>query len=128
FPREDPTAIGLTNTVAREGLWGTFLLLLRKDPAQTVPLVLYLGLLGCVVAVAALGIGPAFRRAPAVAWLCLLAGGYLLVLGGPHGYARFRLYVFPFLLVAVHFGAVWLTARWPYRPVSPSRSDSRMLR
>ncbi len=112
FPAEDPEAIGLTDTLARDGLWGTFRHLLRKNPAQTIPLLLYLGFLGAVVLVAGAGVGPAFRRAPRVAWLCLLVGGYLLALGGPHGYARFRLYVFPFLLVAVHFGATWLAARW----------------
>lgn len=123
FPREDPEQIGFTNTIAREGLWGTLRLLVQKDAAQAVPLLLYLGFLALVVAVAALGLGPAFRSAPVVAWLCLIVGGYLLVLGGPHGYARFRLYVFPFILVAFHFGAAWLQARWrsqrPPRPVAP---------
>ncbi len=115
WPREDPTAIGLTNTLARDGIGGTLRGLMGKAPAQAGPLIAYLLFLGGVLLVALVGLGPAFRRAPRTAWLCLLVGGYLLVLGGPHGYARFRLYVFPFVLVAVHFGARGLEARWRAR-------------
>jgi 4-amino-4-deoxy-L-arabinose transferase-like glycosyltransferase len=115
FPHDDPAAIGLTNTLARDGVWGTLRHLADRPLTQTIPLTVYLLFLGGVVVVALIGLGPAFRRAPRVAWLCLLVGGYLLVLGGPHGYARFRLYVFPFMLVAVHFGATWLAVQWRAR-------------
>jgi hypothetical protein len=120
--RQDVREIGLTNTLARDGLWGTFQRLARDQPAVVFPLLAYLAFLGGVMAVAASGVPLAFRTAPPLAWLCLLVGGYLLVLGGPHGYARFRLYVLPFILVALHFGAVRIGVWWRGRQRGPERA------
>ena len=117
FPTEDPEQIGLTNIVARDGVVGAFRALLAKSPGQAVVLTAYLVLLALVAAVAALGAVPLLRASPVVFWTVGLVAAYLLVLGGPNGYARFRLYVFPFELVFFQagLGAVerWRHARRP---------------
>lgn len=112
FPTEDTERIGLTNIVARDGVWGAFLQLLRKDPRMVVALTTYLGFLAVVLGVSLLGVWRAWRLVdPRLFWLMVLVGGYLLVLGGPNGYARFRLYVFPFELLLLHFGVVRVIPR-----------------
>jgi len=124
FPQPDDPVIGFTQNVAREGVGGTVVRLLRDDPLTVGVLVPYLGFLALVFVLALLGLVPAVRAAPAPAALLILVAGYLLVLGGPHGYARFRLYVFPFELVFAAFGAAWLRGR--IQPlISRRRRDSR---
>lgn len=119
FPAEaaPPPRTGLTNIVARDGVWGAFQVLLTTSPVQTVVLVGYLAFLAAVAAVAVLGVAPLFRAQPAAFWLVALVVAYLLALGGPNGYARFRLYVFPFELVFFQagLGAIgrWRAARRP---------------
>ena len=107
--------IGLTNTLARDGLWGTARRLLREQPLTVLLLGPYGLLLASVLGLAVLGIPRAFRADAAVALLLFLTAAYLVALGGPHGYARFRLYVFPFELVALHFGVQAVRARWQLR-------------
>lgn len=111
FPSEDPRAIGLTNTVARDGVWGALRAVAQKSPAQTAALLAYLAFLGVVNALAALGVVPFYRQGGRAWWLVGAVVGYLLVVGGPNGYARFRLYVFPFLLIYAHFGWTWIAPR-----------------
>ena len=109
------TSIGLTNTLAREGLIGTARRVLEESPGTVLAMALYGAFLAAVLALALLGLPGAFRADVAVAALLFLTAAYLVALGGPHGYARFRLYVFPFELAALHFGVRAVQARWRTR-------------
>lgn len=118
---EDTRAIGLTNTVARDGILGTAQALATRSPLTVGVLGTYLVFLVAVFAVAACGILPLARAQPAAFWLLLLVAGYLLALGGPNGYARFRLYVFPVELVFLQAGAEAIARRLA-RPTIESES------
>jgi 4-amino-4-deoxy-L-arabinose transferase-like glycosyltransferase len=106
------TSIGLTNTLAREGLVGTVRLALGQAPVMVAAMGAYGLFLAVVLALALVGIPGAFRSDAAVALLLFVTAAYLVALGGPHGYARFRLYVFPFELAALHFGVRAVGMRW----------------
>ena len=130
-PTESTREIGLTNTVARDGVVGTVQAFARKNPLMVGLLGLYLVFLLVVAAGAAAGVVPLWRSSPTAFWLVLLVAAYLLALGGPNGYARFRLYVFPFELVFLQAGAEALVRRWTrrhgvprpvYAPLPTSRS------
>lgn len=122
FPTEDPEAIGLTNIIARDGVVGAVRVILTKSPGQAVTLTAYLVFLALVAAVAALGLVPLVRADPVAFWTLALIAAYLLVIGGPNGYARFRLYVFPFELVFFQAGlgalGRWWSARRPSRQLA----------
>jgi hypothetical protein len=111
FPTEDTRGIGLLNIVARDGVWGAFRALLAKSPLMVISLVLYIAFLAAVAAGAAAGVVPLLRAQPTAFWLLFLVTAYLLAIGGPNGYARFRLYVFPFELVFLQAGVEAL-GRW----------------
>ena len=106
------TEIGLTNTLAREGLVGTVRHVFGQAPAMVLVMGAYGLFLATVLALALAGLPGAFRADAATALLLFLAAAYLVALGGPHGYARFRLYVFPFELAALHFGVSALRVGW----------------
>ncbi len=88
---------GITATIARDGVWATLVRLLRESPG----LVLYAGVLGVFWIMAVRGWWNLRLQNPALFWLLTLLFGYLWVLGGPIGYARFRLYLWPLGVVFV---------------------------
>ena len=106
FPIENPSKIGLTNIVGKAGIGGALRALLQKPLAQRIPLMLYLGFLLLLNGLALSGIPYLYRHAPQSFWLLSLIFLYLWILGGPNGYARFRLYLFPFLLVYAQAGLI----------------------
>lgn len=115
FPSEDPQQIGFTDTIGKIGLWGTFKLLLQKNPLTVVVLVSYLLLLSLANAFAFAGIYAFWKHQP-MYFVCISALVlYLLLLGGPNGYARFRLYIFPFWLLYANYGIsackAWLQSK-----------------
>ncbi len=120
---EDTRAIGLTNTVARDGILGTVRALAARSPVTVGVLGAYSVFLAAVFAVAVCGILPLARAQPAAFWLLLLVAGYLLALGGPNGYARFRLYVFPVELVFLQAGAEALGRRFR-SPIDTARAQT----
>ncbi len=108
----DNSKIGLTNIIATEGLWGAVLRVVSERPLMAGLLMPYLLFLLAVAMLALWGI-PAFWRArPDYLLLIGLILLYLWGLGGPNGYARFRLYLWPFLLVFASFGCHSLTLLW----------------
>ncbi len=120
---EDTRAIGLTNTVARDGILGTVRALVTRSPLTVGVLGAYLVFLAAVFGVALCGILPLARAQPVAFWLLLLVAGYLLALGGPNGYARFRLYVFPVELVFLQAGAQALGRRFR-SPIDTARAQT----
>ncbi len=126
FSTSDSAAIGLTNIVASEGVVGAFNRLVRMNPVMVTILLIYLAFLIAVTAIACLGVMPFFRRSPGGVALITLVLLYLLVLGGPNGYARFRLYIFPLLLIYADFGwsalRVWISKRSRARSLARASS------
>lgn len=107
FPIEN-VRIGFTQTLGSEGISGTFRQLLQKDWRLLGVLgVYFLFLCGLNVLMLA-GIAPFWRGNCEMFVLIAMTLLYLLVLGGPNGYARFRLYIFPLQLVFVNYGIVWM--------------------
>jgi hypothetical protein len=92
-------AIGLTETFARDGLGATAMRLLREHPAMAVYVVVYMAFLAGLSVAAAFGAWVLLRRNPALAVILLSVTFYLLVLGSIGGYARFRMYILPFLVM-----------------------------
>ncbi len=103
FGDQDLEQIGLLNTISSEGLWGTFKRLLREYPGFAIYMVLYATALGIVALLALAGLWHFLRYHPVAGLFILGAFLYLLVLGGPYGYARFRLYVMPWMLLMMPF-------------------------
>lgn len=99
FRSEDVAVIGFTNTLSKEGVTGTARLLLREDPV----LVLYAGgymlMLGLFFGATVIGAVRLFRTQPLLVIILVCTVLYLWVLGGPNGYARFRLYIMPFMVL-----------------------------
>lgn len=108
FPFEDTKSIGLTNIIAKKGIWGTLKFLLHKQLGLVIPLLIYLLFLILVNSIALLGLVCFWKRSKFHFVLITMIFLYLLILGGPNGYARFRLYIFPFLLLYVNFGVEFL--------------------
>gem|GEM_PF-5678749 len=90
-----PAAVGITETIARDGVWSAAWRILTEMPF----LVLYVLFLAAVYGWTLWRLPSAWKADPALTVLLLLLIAYFLVLGGPIGYARFRLYVFPLILV-----------------------------
>lgn len=99
FGDHDPARIGLTNVLAREGVWGTFLHLLRNPNASTYFLLLHIVYLSVLFLLFLSGSVLFVRRYPVLAVCIGLSLLYLWVLGGPSGYARFRMYLLPQMLI-----------------------------
>jgi hypothetical protein len=87
-------AIGITETIARDGLASAAWRILTDHPY----LVLYVLFLAAVYGWALWRLPSAWKADPALTALLLLLVAYFLVLGGPIGYARFRLYVLPLVV------------------------------
>jgi len=99
FREPDNAKIGLTNTLSREGLLGTVRILLREDPVLVVYAVAYMLFLGVFAMGSLVGAWWLGRRYPLLVLMLVAAVLYLWILGGPSGYARFRLYLMPFMVV-----------------------------
>jgi len=99
FREPDNAQIGLTNTLSREGLLGTVRILLREDPVLVVYAVAYMLFLGVFAMGSLVGTWWLGRRYPLLVLMLVAAVLYLWILGGPSGYARFRLYLMPFMVV-----------------------------
>lgn len=99
FGDGDRAEIGLTNTIARDGIGGTVNRLFAENPGMVVFMVIHLFYLGLVVLLSVVGFTLMVRRHPIAALSIGLMFLYLLVLGGPSGYARFRMYLLPWMLI-----------------------------
>ena len=89
-----PAAVGITETIARDGVVSAAWRILTDHPF----LVLYVLFLAAVYGWTLWRLPSAWKADPALTALLLLLIAYFLVLGGPIGYARFRLYIFPLIL------------------------------
>jgi hypothetical protein len=89
-----PAAVGITETIARDGVVSAAWRILTDHPF----LVLYVLFLAAVYGWTLWRLPSAWKADPALTALLLLLISYFLVLGGPIGYARFRLYIFPLIL------------------------------
>lgn len=88
------STVGITETIARDGVLSAAGRILSEYPF----LVLYVGFLAAVYGWTLWRLPSAWKADPALTALLLLLIAYFLVLGGPIGYARFRLYIFPLIL------------------------------
>ncbi len=108
---DDNSELGLTNIIATEGLWGAFTRLFTQEPVMAVVLLFNLLLMGLLTLAVLAGLKTFWLRNRTVLIFTGLTLMYLWVLGGPNGYARFRLYLMPFLLVIASYGVEWLLSR-----------------
>lgn len=99
FRSEDVGVIGFTNTLSKEGVTGTARLLLREDPVLVLYAVGYMLMLGLFFGATVIGAVRLFRTQPLLVIILVCTVLYLWVLGGPNGYARFRLYIMPFMVL-----------------------------
>jgi hypothetical protein len=93
--------IGLTETLARDGLRATAVRLLREHPQLTVYAAVYMVVLMVLSGLALAGAWTLLRRNPALGVILIAVVLYLLVLGSIGGYARFRMYVLPVMVLFV---------------------------
>lgn len=97
--QQDNSTMGLTNILARDGVSGAVQTLFREYPGYTLFMVLHLMWLGALVILAGWGFLVFFRRFPVAGLTIGLLFLYLWGLGGPSGYARFRLYLLPMMVI-----------------------------
>lgn len=95
--------MGLTNILARDGVIGAVQTLFREYPGYTLFMVVHLMWLGALVLVSGWGFWVFFRRFPVAGLTIGLLFLYLWGLGGPSGYARFRLYLLPMMVIFAAF-------------------------
>ncbi len=108
---DDSSELGLTNIIATEGLWGAFMRLFTQEPVMAVVLLFNLLLMVLLTLAVLAGLKTFWLRNRTVMIFTGMTLMYLWVLGGPNGYARFRLYLMPFLLVIASYGFEWLLSR-----------------
>lgn len=101
--QQDNSTMGLTNILARDGVVVAVQTLFREYPGYTIFMVLHLMWLGALVLVSGWGFWVFFRRFPVAGLTIGLLFLYLLGLGGPSGYARFRLYLLPLMVIFAAF-------------------------
>ena len=107
FPREDPEKMGFTNSLGKVGISGTLKLLLKKDPTHVIILISYLCFLCFFNGIALAGIFPFLSKNKNELIILSLVFFYFWITGGPNGNDRFRLYLFPLILVYFDFGWQW---------------------
>ena len=101
--QQEISSIGLTNQLARDGILGTLQTLFREYPAYSIFMTLHLMWLGFILMLAGWGFWAFLRRFPVAALTMGLLFLYLWGLGGPSGYARFRLYLLPMMVIFAAF-------------------------
>lgn len=106
FRSEDVAVIGLTNTLSKQGIAGTVRTILREDPVLVLYASGYMLLLGLFFVATVWGSVRLYRYNPLLAIVLGTSVIYLWVLSGPNGYARFRLYIMPFMILLC---AGWFT-------------------
>ena len=111
FRDADVTQIGFTNIIASEGVLGAVRRVLEEDPLMAGYMVGYMLMLGLFSLLTLYGTWMLLRKYPLVAATLICVILYVLVLGGPNGYARFRLYIMPFMLL-LSVGAFLITPAW----------------
>lgn len=111
FGQQDPNEIGLTNTVAKDGVFRTVLRFVGENPTRNLILLLYIGVLGVFLMLSVLGGYRMIKEYPVAALFIISLFVYLLILGGPNGYARFRMYIMPWMVVMAASGTAYL---WNY--------------
>lgn len=99
----DSSTIGLTNILARDGVVGAVQTMFREYQGYTLYMVVHLMWLGVLVLVSGWGFWVFFRRFPVAGLTIGLLFLYLWGLGGPSGYARFRLYLLPMMVLFAAF-------------------------
>lgn len=95
--------IGLTDIVARDGVLGALQHLIRTQPELTLFMIVHLFYLGMIFILASIGLVQFIKKYPVPAALIVSFFLYLWVLGGPSGYARFRMYLLPMMLLFMAF-------------------------
>lgn len=96
-------SIGLTDIVARDGVIGAVKTLFQTQPQLTLFMLIHMIYLGVLFILAMVGMIAFLKKYPLPAALITCLFVYLWVLGGPSGYARFRLYLLPIMLVYIAF-------------------------
>jgi hypothetical protein len=101
--QQDVSSIGLTNILARDGVVGAVKTLFYEHPGLSLYMVLHLIWLAGILLVAGWGFLVFARRFPVASITIGLLFLYLWGLGGPSGYARFRMYLLPMMVLFAAF-------------------------
>ena len=103
FAESTSTEIGLTNSIAKDGVVGTLKKLFDEQPGMSLFLLVHLIYLVLIFGLSVVGVYYLCKKypVPAIVLGCFFL--YLWVLGGPSGYARFRMYLSPFMILFITF-------------------------
>jgi hypothetical protein len=99
FGKLDESGPGITETIARDGVWKAGWRIVSEYPF----LVLYIGFLIVVYGMSVRGFIRLWHEDRKLFVVLMVLISYFLVLGGPIGYARFRLYILPLALGAMFY-------------------------
>jgi hypothetical protein len=108
FGEQDPAEIGLTNTVAKDGIIRTIQRFVGENPTSSKILIMYMFTLGIFLMMSLFGAVKLAQKHPIAALFIIGCFVYMLVLGGPIGYARFRMYIMPWMLIMATSGVAYL--------------------
>ena len=101
FSESTSTEIGLTNTIAKDGIMGAIKTLVTQQPAMSTFMVIHLLYLLFIFGLTIVGFYHLCKKYPVVGVILGCFFLYLWVLGGPSGYARFRMYLSPFMILFI---------------------------
>jgi hypothetical protein len=108
FGQQDPNEIGLTNTVAKDGIFRTIQRFVGENPTTSKVLLVYMFILGIFLMMSLFGGITLAQKHPIAALFIIGCFIYMLILGGPIGYARFRMYIMPWMLIMATSGVAYL--------------------
>ena len=101
FAESTSNDIGLTNSIAKDGIVGTLKTLFNEQPGMSLFLFTHLIYSVLIFVLSVVGYYFLCKRYPIVGIITGCFFLYLWVLGGPSGYARFRMYLSPFMILFI---------------------------
>lgn len=96
FGKLDESGPGITETIARDGVWKAGWRIVSEYPF----LVLYIGFLMVVYGMSVKGFIRVWHDDRKLFVVLMVLISYFLILGGPIGYARFRVYILPLVVAS----------------------------
>ena len=101
FAESTSNDIGLTNSISKDGIVGTIKTLFNEQSGMSLFLFTHLIYSVLIFVLSVVGYYFLCKRYPIVGIITGCFFLYLWVLGGPSGYARFRMYLSPFMILFI---------------------------